>query len=152
MELLLPHIWDWFRQKQDYFEVFAAADSRLEGWFKAELLMLLTQLTKQGVIEGFEREANIPTPASGKRAQVDFRIFAHGQEHLCEMKALCISRAAGTPRSLQFYFRDDGLGLLKDFRKLNALGHPSKWVLAFVYPAPQPIEWNHVVEALPNDL
>ncbi|MCX7925974.1 MAG: hypothetical protein N2554_09220 [Fimbriimonadales bacterium] len=92
MEPLFPHIWDWFRQKRDYFEVFAAADSRVEGWFKAELLMLITLLTKQGVIEGFEREANIPVPASSKRVQVDFRIFAHGQEHLCELKR-CASAA-----------------------------------------------------------
>lgn len=46
--------------------MFAAADSRVEGWFKAELLTLFTCLWESGVIEWFEREANIPAPSSGK--------------------------------------------------------------------------------------
>lgn len=30
-------------------------------------------------------------------------------------------QAAGTPRNLHFYFRDDHVGLIKDFKKLDEL-------------------------------
>lgn len=48
----------------------AQADSRIEGWSKAELLVLLNRLVAQGLVESFEREANIPSPKDGKRKQV----------------------------------------------------------------------------------
>jgi hypothetical protein len=136
MEVLLPYISKWFVDRQEYFAAFAQADSRIEGWFKAELLVLFNRLVVDQVIEKFEREANILSPKDGKRKQVDFRLQIQGQEHLCELKALCISQAAGTPRNLHFYFRDDHIGLVKDFKKLDEIAVPNKWVIAFVYPAP----------------
>ncbi len=150
MEILIPHISGWFRDKQEHFTAFAQADTRVEGWFKAELLVLFNRLVADRVIESFEREANIPSPTDGKRKQVDFRLHIQGQEHLCELKALCISQAAGTPRNLHFYFRDDHVGLIKDFKKLDEIAHPNKWVIAFVYPAPDSNEWTSSVAALPS--
>lgn len=107
--------------------------------------MLFTRLWEAGVIEWFERETSIPAPDGGKRKQVDFKL-------LCELKALCISRTAGTPRNLHFYFREDHLELLKDLRKPDTLGYPNRWMLAFVYPAPSIAEWNRAVGRLPDDL
>jgi len=152
MEVLLSYISEWFLDKREHFTAFAQADSRIEGWFKAELLVLFNRLVADQVIENFEREANVPSPRDGKRKQVDFRLHIQGQKHLCELKALCISQAAGTPRNLHFYFRDDHVGLIKDFKKLDEIASQNKWVIAFVYPAPDSKEWNNVVASLPSAL
>lgn len=154
MHTLLPYIRDWFLAKEEYFIAFANADSRLEGWFKAEMIVLLNRLKEQGHIDAFEREYNIPTPQGPKqRRQIDFRVHIGEQRHLCELKALCISQAAGTPRDLDFYFRDNHVGLVKDFKKLDELsGKDSKWVLGFVYPSPDQEEWDKITTTLANDL
>lgn len=149
MEVLLTYISKWFLDKQEHFRAFAQADSRIEGWFKAEPLVLFNRLVASQVIEKFEREASVPSPRDRK---VDFRLYIQGQDHLCELKALCISQAAGTPRNLHFYFRDDHVGLIKDFKKLDEIGNPNKWVIAFVYPAPDSKEWNNAIASLPSTL
>lgn len=152
MEVLFPHISKWFLDKQEHFAAFAQADSRVESWFKAELIVLFNRLVASRVIEKFEREANVASPKDGKRKQVDFRLQIQGQEHLCELKALSISQAAGTPRNLHFYFRDNDVGLIKDFKKLDELANPNKWLIAFVYPAPNSREWSNAVKSLPSPL
>lgn len=151
MDVLLPHISKWFLDKQEHFTVFAQADSRIEGWFKAELLVLFNRLVASRVIEKVECEANVSSPKDSKRKRVDFRIYLQGQVHLCELKALCISRAK-TSRNLHFYFQDNRVGLIKDFKKLDEIGDPNKWVIAFVYPAPDSNEWSNAVVSLPSTL
>lgn len=150
MDVLLPYLREWFLDKEEHFTAFAQADSRIEGWLKAELLVLLNTVIVQGLIDKVEREAKLLSPKDGTRKQVDFRLHIQGQEHLCELKALCISQAAGTPRNLQFYFRDNAVGLIKDFKKLDELSDPNKWVLAFVYPAPNFREWRTTIASLPT--
>ncbi|HRJ41777.1 MAG: hypothetical protein KJZ86_18365, partial [Caldilineaceae bacterium] len=46
MEILLSHISEWFLNKREHFAAFAQADSRIEGWFKAELLVLFNRPAK----------------------------------------------------------------------------------------------------------
>jgi hypothetical protein len=153
MEAILQPITEWFLGKKEYFTAFAAMDSRLEGWLKAELIVLLNRLSQSQLIERFEREVNIPSLIG--RNQIDFRVWLSGRAHLCELKALCISQAAGTPRNLKFYFRDDHVGLLKDFRKLDTLSENSishKWVLGFVYPTPELRQWAQMLISLPETL
>lgn len=152
MECLLPEIEQWFAAKSEHLAVFAEADCRLEGWFKGELLVLLSRLQRRGVISGFERELNLPLATPGKRFQIDFKIQIGVEEHLCELKALCISQAAGTPRNLKFYFRDDHVGLIKDMRKLATLPAPNKWLMAFVYPTPSIEAWSAAVGSVPAAL
>jgi hypothetical protein len=151
MDSLLADIWQWFLPKQEYFVAFAEADSRIEGWFKAEMIVLLNRLIQQGKLEKFEREFNIAQ--GGQRNQIDFRLHIQGQAHLCELKAMCISQAAGTPRNLHFYFRDDHVGVIKDFKKLDGLtSQEKKWALTFVYPSPVVNEWHNTITSLPNEL
>ncbi len=150
MESILQPIQDWFLAREEHFIAFAEADTRLEGWFKAEFILLLNRLVKQGLVERFEREAKIAT--STGRKQIDFRAWLNDEEYLCELKALCISQAAGTPRNLHFYFREDNVGLIKDFRKLDAVPGRNKWVLGFVYPNPELQLWADTVVSLPDDL
>ncbi len=84
MELIIQNIRDWFIAKKEYFEVFAEADTRIEGWFKAELIVLLNRLLQENVIEKFKREAKIDTPTG--RKQIDFIISLKGEPHLCDSK------------------------------------------------------------------
>lgn len=152
MKKLLPEIERWFGARPKHFQVFAEVDSRVEGWFKAEMLVLLTQLVRKGLIVNFKREAKRISPKSGKRKQVDFRININGDDHYCELKSLCISQAAGTPRNLDFYFRDDNVGLIKDFKKLDKLNLTNKWALAFIYPSPATDSWKTIMQNLPKSL
>lgn len=148
MEAVLESIKDWFLDRSDYFNAFIDADSRLEGWFKAELLLLLPKLVGKGLLERFERECNISTPTG--RKQIDFCLSIQGGTHYCELKAMCISQAAGTPRSLKFYFQDNHVGLIRDFKKVDGIPGNNKWVLGFVYPNPGVTKWEYVIESVPD--
>lgn len=138
METLTKYIKFWFLKKQNYFQSFARNDVRVEGWFKGELLVLFEELKKQGVIGDFSREVNVRNNQQNdqSRIQVDFKVKIDQTEHLCELKAMCISQAQNTPRNLAFYSRDDDVGIIKDFKKLNLVGNPNSWVLGFIYPKP----------------
>ncbi len=151
MERLLPQIRGWFEPKTEHLLAFARADCRLEGWFKGELLVLFGRLHGELRLRSFEREANVPIVATGKRTQVDFRIGFHDETHLCELKALCISRAGGTPRNLQFYCRNNKLGLIRDLRKLDQLEGKNKWILGFVYPKPTEADWHRAIDSLASE-
>lgn len=150
MEAILESIRDWFLAKRNYLVAFAEADSRLEGWFKGELLLLFPKLVHDKLLDKFNREYNVITPS--RRKQIDFRLITGGEINLCEVKALCVSQAAGTSRNPAFYLRDDNVGLIKDFRKLDAIPGGSKWVLGFVYPNPGVTRWSVAVESLPHSL
>jgi hypothetical protein len=122
----------------------------VESWFKAELLVLFEQLKSQRLIESFEREPNLRI---GKgREKVDFIIRIRAVEHLCELKAVCISQAMGTPRDLSFYFREDKFGLINDFKKLDQIVGDNKWAIAFIYPKPSESEWQEVITSLPENV
>lgn len=149
MENLMQYIQEWFVAKQEYLESFARNDVRVESWFKAELLVLFEQLRSRALIDSFKREANLSTNRG--RKQIDFTLRASGEEHLCELKAMCISQAMGTPRNLQFYFRDDNVGLIKDFKKLDGIRHRNKWVMAFIYPKPTRGDWQGAINSLAED-
>lgn len=150
MKNIIHYIQKWFVAKQEYFESFARNDTRVESWFKAELLVLFERLKSQGLIYSFEREANLRTNKG--RKQIDFILKVKDVEHLCELKAMCISQAMGTPRNLSFYFRDDRVGLIKDFKKLDQIRDGNKWVIAFIYPKPTQADWQEVTTSLPKDI
>ena len=147
MEALLPEIRGWFEKKRRHLLAFAEHDCRVEGWFKGELLLLLKQMQRRRRIAQFEREVKVLRADTGGRTQVDFRVRIGSKHHLCEVKSLCISNRA-TPRNLQFYFRDDDVGLVRDSRKLDHVEGELKWGLAFVYPTPAPDTWAKAVESL----
>lgn len=150
MERIIEHIRKWFDGKREYFEAFARNDTRLESWFKGELVVLLEKLKTQGLIDDFEREPNLPTDEG--RKQIDFAVNIKGDRHFCELKAMCISQALGTPRNLGFYFRDDHVGVVRDFKKLDQLEGGNKWVLAFIYPRPSEGEWDGTISFMPESL
>jgi hypothetical protein len=150
LNVLLPIMRDWFGRKRPYVECFARWDTRVEGWFKGEMLMLLEKMKQRRVIGSLERERLVHTPEG--RLQIDFVIGMDDSEHLCEVKVLCTSQALRTPRNLRFYFREDGVGLIKDLRKLDSLESENCWAVAFVYPAPSTDRWREAIGWLPPDL
>lgn len=150
MENVIEPIKKWFVAKERYFKSFARKDTRVESWFKAELLVLFEQLASQQLIEGFGRE--ISSTVDTGRKQIDFMLRIKGEEHFCELKAMCISQAMRTPRNLRFYFRNNYVGLVKDFKKLDEIVAKNKWVLAFIYPKPSHSDWEDAIISLPEDV
>jgi len=78
MEVLIPHISRWFLDKQEHFAVSAQVDTRIGGWFKAELLVLFDRLKASQVLENFEQEAKVISRRDGKEKRVDFRLQVQG--------------------------------------------------------------------------
>ncbi len=150
MRSLVKKIGEHFLAREDELQAFARNDTRVEGWFKGELIALLDRLRTEGLVEGFRREMSQPTGIG--RKQIDFGITLDGVLHYCEIKALCISQALGTPRNLLFYFREDHVGLIKDFRKLTVIDGANKWIIGFVYPRPAIDDWQKAISTIPADL
>lgn len=134
MEKILQNVQDWFLSNKEYLEVFAQRDSRLEGWFKGELLLLLNRLKHDGIIEDFKQEVKCPN-RSGRRSMVDLEISVSDGKYLCELKALSISQT-DSKRNLNYYFKEDNAGIINDFKKLNTIPNKNKYVIAFIYPNP----------------
>jgi hypothetical protein len=145
MDLIREDINAWFIKKELALRIFSEHDSRVEGWFKGELLLCLDDLRQKGRITSFEREFTLGARGWGKKDQlkIDFRIEIVQQVFLCELKALCISQTYGTARNLDFYFRkNSAVGLWKDFRKLESLPvQYTPWIISFIYPSPSEEKW-----------
>ena len=71
MKNIIMNIKDWFLPRKEHFDVFIRNDTRVESWFKAELLVLLSRLVKAGIVDSFERELSTYNK-NGKRSQIDF--------------------------------------------------------------------------------
>lgn len=139
---ILPYINNWFFSKQSYLESFSRNDSRLEGWFKGELFLLFDILRTQNIIDDFDREFRINNEVAGIN-QIDFRLRVNNNFNFLEIKSLCISQTH-TQRDLNFYFRDNNLGLINEFRRLDLINNNLKWILGFIYPRPNENDWNNV--------
>ena len=66
---LLPRMQQHFDALQDRLTCFCDLGIQCEGWFKGELLTLLTQLRKEGVVQDFDREVRV----DGKQIDVMIR-------------------------------------------------------------------------------
>lgn len=148
MKTLIEDLKKWFLGRKKHLKSFGLYDCRLESWFKGELFIFFDDLKRRRAIENFQREVRRKT-VDNKRRQVDFSIIIKGEEQLCELKSLCISKRR-TKRDLKFYFRDDNVGLIRDFRKLKRIKTKGteKWLLAFIYPNPNNGEWKNQISSL----
>lgn len=149
---LLKYIKLHFESKSNYFEIFSKVDTRVEGWFKAELLILLEKLLQENRISSYKREFYIKKN-EGQRNSIDFQItLKSGKTILVELKAITISQSAGTPRNLNFYFRQDKVGLFKDFTKLDLIeDYEEKYVIGFIYPKPSIEKWADAKSKIISD-
>ncbi len=149
MQTLIKEINLHFRTKSNYFEIFSKVDTRVEGWFKAELLLLFENLLKKGKIVSYQRELNIQD-IERNRKSIDFEVELKSDgKILIELKAMTISQSAGTPRNLKFYFKEDHVGIYRDFKKLDLVNYSAvKYVIAFIYPKPNLNKWIEVKEKM----
>ena len=145
IEILINKLDEHFKAKDKYFELFSNNDTRIEGWFKAEILKSLNELKVNHCISEFKLEWSIKDE-NGKRKSIDFIIkFNDDKLFLIEVKAIVISHHK-TPRNLNYYFREDHVGILKDFYKLNSITpYENKCVIAFIYPTPNKDEWDNIL-------
>ena len=140
---------NWFIPKEEHLKAFANADTRVESWFKGESIVLFQKLHKQNVIKGYHREHAIYNLYEKKNNKIDFIVNLYAKNLLIEYKALCISQSDGTPRNLNFYFREDNLGLIADFSKMENLKFAGeKWVVGFIYPNPGLLAWSRIVSSV----
>lgn len=147
MERILPRIREHFLAKSEELNAFARQGTRVEGWFKGEMIVLLDRLKTQRLVDDFDREPCLYPP--NRKLQVDFRVTLAGALQLVQIRSLCITR----PRKLRSYFREDSDGLPKDMWQLSEFGAPeSKWVFTFIFPRPDVAEWQAATAGLPADL
>lgn len=153
MKSISTEIKKHFESKTIYFDLFSKVDSRIEGWFKAEMIFILEDLIAKHKILNYKREYYI-IKDDGKAHNIDFQItLNNNKEILIELKALVISQAAQTPRNLNFYFGNNHVGLFKDFRKLDSVEFDGeKYVIGFIYPKPENAVWNKALTKIINDI
>jgi hypothetical protein len=107
--------------------------SSAEGWFKAELMLLLESMAKAGRIDGWR--ADVPI-TEDTRQRCDLRIVIGGQPLWLEVKTLVQpGQVADTGVMTK------GGGFADDLVKLMRVRDGEKGVLLFIVPRPEPAQW-----------
>jgi len=144
LKTILQDIYNWFLVKKEYLNEFANVDSRLENWFKGEMVLLLSRLKLKGIVKDFQTE---------RPYKVDLLLTLTDRECLCELKAFCISQIRGKNRKLSFYFGKTKGGFRGAFEKLDKLPKKyNKYVIGFIYPNPGKKDWVNEITNLPSNL
>lgn len=123
----------------DRYTCFANLGFQSEGWFKGELLTVLSRLWMDGAVQNLDREITV----EGKR--VDLMIQMDGVRHWIELKHWLIGRQKGFIYNPPFYFADrSSVGIVPDVDKLN---RPSlspadrRWLLLLLTANPSIAPW-----------
>ncbi len=80
MDDLLAHTKAHFDRLDDRLACFSEQEVQVEGWFKGEMLFLLTALKQQKLIQGFGREVR------AGRGKADLTLERAGIIHWIELK------------------------------------------------------------------
>ena len=135
---LLPPLREHFDSLEDRLVLFARQGIQVEGWFKAETLLVLSRLLSEGTIEALDREVRFP------EGRVDITFTYRGQLHLVEIKHWLVGHQREYEYDTDFYFTDrTSVGILPDVSKLariHSLG--AKWLMLFVTARPEPDVWD----------
>jgi len=113
--------------------------SSAEGWFKAEMMLLLETLAKDGRIDGWR--ADVPI-TEDNRQRCDFRIVAEGQPLWLEVKTLVQPGQLSADSGVMAR----GAGFADDLVKLMRVRDGDKRMLLFIVPRPEPSEWANLLE------
>jgi hypothetical protein len=134
---LLPRLQAHFDTLEDRLICFTKMGVQVEGWFKGELLTLLSSLREQGRIMDFDREAKTP---GGK---IDLTIKTQSDQHWIELKHWLIGKQKGFLYGPNFYFGDrTSIGIVKDFDKLTGITLPGRlWLLILLTANPGKAPW-----------
>ncbi len=136
MEELIPHLVNHFDGLQDRLACFCEQGVQVEGWFKGELLALLSELRRNASVERFDREVKI------EAGRVDITAHLGGKCHWVELKHWHIGKQGGTSYGPAFYFCDRELGILRDVDKLrNIDSHGHGWLLLLLTANPGEDAW-----------
>jgi hypothetical protein len=139
MENLLAKIKTHFDILDDRLKCFSALGVQVEGWFKGELLFLLSKLKNEGLINAYDREIKI------KRGKIDLSINKNGSHHYIELKHwLCGYQRSNYLFTPSFYFPDHtSVGIIKDVNKLiSSRKRGDKWLLILVAKNPGDDNWQ----------
>ena len=141
MNELLPHMKQHFDTLQDRLACFREQEVQVEGWFKGEMLLLLTNLRKKGIVEGFDREA-------GPGGKVDLIVKIAGSRHCIELKHWLVGVQRGARLTPAFYFGDPTpVGVLRDVDKLSRFEpEDGKWLLILMTDNPRDDLWQRGLE------
>jgi hypothetical protein len=138
---IIPH----FNQLTDRLDCFYKQGVQVEGWFKGELLFLLTKLKEERIILDFDRETVIIN-----RKKIDIAININNLPHYIELKHwLCGCQRSNFLFGPSFYFPDHtSVGIIKDVNKLiNIPISGQKWLLILMTKNPGDESWQNGLRA-----
>jgi hypothetical protein len=126
-----------FDTLQDRLVCFREKEVQVEGWFKGEMLFLLTNLLRKGIVESFGREV-------GPGGKVDLVIKMPGLRHWIELKHWLVGVQRGARLAPAFYFGDrTSVGVVQGVDKLSRVeSEDGKWLLILMTGNPGNDLWQ----------
>ena len=118
------------------------AGVQVEGWWKTELILLLSHLEKQGTVKWWNRECRT------NNGQQDFQIAVAGATAAIELKTALCGRQKANTYNLIWYARDPKRYFPSDIRKLTAVEASHRYLLVFAYAASSSSEWQETLREL----
>lgn len=119
--------------------VFSRTARQIEGWFKGELMYLLSKLHRDGAIARWQVDARA---ANDDRQRFDFRIEIGDELLYLELAALHFTPQRNVAASLG----STELGVLNQYVvKLSRLDSGRGYCLLFVYPRPDVDHWSEAI-------
>lgn len=104
-----------------------------EGWFKAELVYLFSEMEKRGTIKSWECECPV------SKGRIDFRLRLLEETVVIEVISAPTQNSNGTPYRLSGYAHTN---CDEEIPKMLAAQANSHYLLLFAYPAPLANDWN----------
>jgi len=141
---LVPRIASHLAGLPRRLDSFRELEYQSEGWFKTELLLVLLDLKRDGVVDGFDREVSF-----GTRQKVDVAVTTQDVTNWIELKHWLIGTQRGSRYAARFYFTDSrDSTLMADVRKLAKIeGKSRRWVLALLTTNPGSEDWEAALAA-----
>jgi hypothetical protein len=139
---LIPRLREHFGRLEDRLVCFSEMGVQVEGWFKGELLTLLSSLRTQGLVADFDREVET------RGGRIDLTVKIEAELHWVEVKHWLIGKQKGSTYDPGFYFGDpSSVGIIKDVDKLLRITSPGRlWLLILLTANPGKEPWSAGVD------
>ena len=140
METILQRIREHFDLLSNRFDIFHTLAFQCEGWFKGELLTLMSELRNRHQIQDFAREVH------HNNMRIDLEIVIADTIQHIELKHWHIGRQGLNTWNAAGYFGDAENGIRHDVQKLtDIVSSGNRWVIVFATVAPDADDWNRGV-------
>ncbi|MFI5251006.1 MAG: hypothetical protein ACHQQQ_01125 [Bacteroidota bacterium] len=146
MEKLLPLICSHFEGLSDRLKTFSELAFQCEGWFKGELLTLLSSPSFGYKIDYLNREVDF----NGRK--IDLEISIDQITHRIELKHWLIGKQKQNTWNATGYFGDRKNGILFDVEKLKGIPGGKRWLLIFTTKNPGNEDWSRGIELFNRDI